>query len=641
EGANAAGGSAPVSDTNDSLRDTARPGGTDPDAGAALDPLTEKALDRRTLAASAPPGPALNAPTPRPGGDVDRPGDTFGEGAFASDGGAPISDTSDRLRDTARPGGTGPDAGAAPDPTTEKALDRRTWAAWLARILTKPPPAQDALFAEHLAHHLDLLTAIAAGPTGQADALWAGEAGQAAASLVEALEAAAAAGGAMSAGDYRRAITALLAARDVPAAAFAPDPRILIWGTIEARIGRADVTVLGGLNEGVWPKQPAPDPWLNATLRRTLGLPATERQIGLSAHDFQQAVSTGAVVLTRALRDESAPTVAARWMLRLENLLLGLGPEGASAWTAMRARGALWQARAAALDRPAAKIPPAPRPAPAPPAAARPRRLSATAVGTLIRDPYTIYARSILRLRPLDPLGRTADVRERGTALHAALEAFVHGTRDAWPSDPGPVFAETVATSLAASVPWPAARALWQARLMMLAPWFLEEEAKRRMWGRPCVLEAAGALDLPLSPPITLTARVDRIDVAPDGRLAIFDYKGTPPTAKEMAFFDKQLQVEALIAEAGGFPDCPAAPVTHAEMIGLGKDKKTEVLPDPTDAIAKVREKLPDLLATYQNPATPYLARSRPQRLTYASDYDHLSRFGEWEDGADAPVQRL
>ena len=49
-------------------------------------------------------------------------------------------------------------------------------------------------------------------------------------------------------------------------------PRIFIWGLLEARLQQADLVVLGGLNEGVWPALPAPDPWLPPKVRANLGL---------------------------------------------------------------------------------------------------------------------------------------------------------------------------------------------------------------------------------------------------------------------------------------------------------------------------------------------------------------------------------
>ena len=41
-------------------------------------------------------------------------------------------------------------------------------------------------------------------------------------------------------------------------------------------------------------------------------------------------------------------------------------------------------------------------------------------------------------------------------------------------------------------------------------------------------------------------------------------------------------------------------------------------------------EKLRQLLAAY-DAGVPYLSRGRPKRITFAGDYDHLARVGEWD----------
>ena len=258
--------------------------------------------------------------------------------------------------------------------------------------------------------------------------LWAKGAGAAALALIEALAAEADAGGIVGPQEYRALFQSLIAAREVPEEAVVAHPGLAIWGTLEARVQAADRLILGGLDEGVWPRLPGADPWLDRALRRQLGLPSPEAQVGLAAHDFQQAAGAREVVLTRAIRDAEAPTVASRWLLRLENLLAGLPPEGPEALAAARARGARWLALADRVAAPEASVPPARRPAPRPPAAARPARLSVSDVDRLVRDPYAVYARKVLGLRPLDPPGRKADPLTRGNAIHAALDAFVERT---------------------------------------------------------------------------------------------------------------------------------------------------------------------------------------------------------------------
>ena len=67
-------------------------------------------------------------------------------------------------------------------------------------------------------------------------------------------------------------------------------------------------------------------------MRDKAGLLLPERRIGLSAHDFQQAIGAPEVWLTRATRSDDAETVPSRWLNRLTNLLQGLpdqgGPDG-------------------------------------------------------------------------------------------------------------------------------------------------------------------------------------------------------------------------------------------------------------------------------------------------------------------------
>ena len=71
------------------------------------------------------------------------------------------------------------------------------------------------------------------------------------------------------------------------------------------------------------------------------------------------------------------------------------------------------------------RLQPAPRPRPMPPVAVRPDKLSLTRIATLIRDPYAIYARYVLNLRPLNPLRQEPNDRDRGTVVHKILERFV------------------------------------------------------------------------------------------------------------------------------------------------------------------------------------------------------------------------
>ncbi|MEM1265351.1 MAG: double-strand break repair protein AddB [Pseudomonadota bacterium] len=543
--------------------------------------------------------------------------------------------------------------------------ERAPWARWLAEIVASPVPADAAPFEAHLSHHLEMAERIAAGPElpgpdaaaapprddppasapdsvsqpfgRPAGTLWDAAAGQAAARRMQEIADAAHIGGPMRRAGYKAAMSALLMEVDVPEAAYTPDPRVAIWGTIEARVERADLTILGGLTEGVWPKQPSPDPWLSTSLRAAIGLPPTDRQIGLAAHDVEQAIGAPEVILTRSLRDSDAPTVASRWLLRLENLCRGLGAEGEAAWSAMRLRGAACLRRADALDQPLARVPAAPRPAPVPPAAARPRQLSVTDLETLVRDPYAVYAKRVLGLRPLEPLHGRLDARHRGEAFHRVLE---HAVREINPTAPDllEAFRSLVDTVLRRTVPSPAARAVWSAQLLALAPAFFAAEAARQDKARPKGFEIPGEMVL-AEPPMTLRARADRIDLSPEGQIVIYDYKSTLPTPKQLAVFKRQLELEAMIAEAGGFEGVSKAAVLDLAYVGLGSSAPVRQIPDVPSAIVAARRDATRLIAAYLTPSQAFRARTRPERIEYAGLYDALARFGEWQESdPTAPV---
>ncbi len=515
------------------------------------------------------------------------------------------------------------------------------WIGWLEGALVPLSRAGRAELQVHVTRQRTAAERLAAGPeAAEMHGLWDKDAGAEARALMEDLALHADAGEAMSAVEYRALLMSQMAARDVPEEAVVTDAGIAIWGTLEARVQSADLVILGGINEGIWPRHPQPDPWLSRGLRAEIGLPSPEVQVGLSAHDFQQAICAARVILTRATRDAEAPTVASRWLLRLGNLLAGLGPEGAAALEAARDRGAKRLAQAASLDRPPVDLmrrpsmQPARRPSPRPPLAARPNRLSVTQIETLVRDPYAIYAKKVLDLRPLDPPGRQADALARGSALHAALERFVDVTAGGLPEDARDILAQSVVRALDETTPWPAVRAIWASRMDRAADWFLREEAVRRMRGRPAAREVRGEHSTEIAGrPFTIHATADRLDVTPDGRVAIYDYKsGGVPSAKEAAAFHLQLPLEAIIAAAGGFAGLAAAQVAHLELIGLGARKSLLLDPDP-EALAETWAHLKDLITRYRHPQTGFTARLRPQLERYVSDYDHLSRKGEWADG--------
>lgn len=396
-------------------------------------------------------------------------------------------------------------------------------------------------------------------------------------------------------------------------------PRLAIYGLLEARLQTADLLILGGLNEGVWPGLPAPDPWLAPRIRSDLSLPGLERRIGLSAHDLAQGLGAREVLLTRAKRDAGAPTIASRFWLRLQALSGGLE------------RADELEAWAREIDDPHAHEP-ATRPAPCPPVAARPKLIPVTDVDRLKADPYAFYAKRMLRLRALDPVDADPSAAWRGTAVHDVLEKWK--TQDDCDPD---ALEPRVLTMLAGAHPM--MRALWQPRLIEAVRWIVREMTARAD-RRILAVEQDGRIDVA---GVTLTGKFDRIDRMGDGTLGIVDYKtGQPPSTKAIkAGYSLQLGLLGLIAERGGFEGISgqvsgfeywslarkggefgyvATPVDAGEKYGRMK---------PEDFVPNALERFVETASAYLTGSAAFTAKLHPEYAPYA-DYDQLMRRDEW-----------
>jgi len=508
---------------------------------------------------------------------------------------------------------------------------RAKWASWVGKIIADLAIVSSPKLIDHVNHHRQITERLAAGPGKDGSGgLWLEKAGREALRIIDGLATEAAAGGDMSVGDFRALLDGVLA-EGVVRDRDAGHPNILIWGTLEARVQGADLVILGGMNEGVWPEAPPPDPWLNRAMRRDIGLLLPERRIGLSAHDFQQAIAAKDVWISRAKRSADSETVSSRWVNRLTNLMSGLpSVDGPDALSAMRARGDIWIAKAAALRLPDCPVEKAKRPSPCPPIDARPKAFSVTEIKTLVRDPFAIYAKKILRLRSLDPLVATANAPLRGTIFHAVLEKFIKQDPDLTDPNTSGLLLRITREQLEADCPWPTIRAQWLLAMERIAPKFIADETARRTLGDVKLIEGFGQTTV-IGPDVLLTCKADRIDTTAQGEALIYDYKtGRVPTESEQEKFDKQLLLEAAMVTRGAFEKLAAMPVAGATFIGLGATPKNVAAPLDKTSPDEAWVEFTALLTKWQSVHRGYSARMSPFLKDDQSPYDNLSRFGEW-----------
>jgi len=485
--------------------------------------------------------------------------------------------------------------------------------------------------------HFAALTEATRDEAGSSPGFAANEAVEALARSFEELRESGGSGPDVSPSDYPDLFTALVEGVAVRRRG-GLDPRIHIWGTLEARLQAVDTIVLGGLNEGSWPGRTRLDPLLSRPMRAALALDPPERRIGLSAHDFAQGLGHKAVWLTRANRQDGEPRVASRWLQRL------VAYAGDDLALALRAKGAGILHLARSLDA-ADRISPAERPRPSPPLDLRPKKLRVTEIEALIRDPYAIYARHVLGLSPFEAIGALPDASERGSLIHRILERFI-GERRRGPFDDAAEarLLEIGREEFAKWSDFPEIGTLWWPRFERIARWFVAEERKRADVVERLV-ENKGSWAV--TPEFELSVRADRLDRLSNGKLAIVDYKtGRPPGGEEVLSLAPQLPLEALIAQKGGFHGIAAATVDRLEYFHISgraeggaicergtREKPKNGKPALTlpEALAATDRRLRDLIAYFAEPEAEYLSRKIPRRgRDFAGDYDHLARVAEW-----------
>ena len=414
-----------------------------------------------------------------------------------------------------------------------------------------------------------------------------------------------------------------------------------IYGQLEARLTESDRVILGGLVEGVWPPAPRIDPWLSRPMRHELGLDLPERRIGLSAHDFAQLLGHDDVILTHSAKVGGAPAVASRFLHRLEAVA------GQERWKHATQAGEDYIRFAGEIDRPV-KIKPVERPEPRPPRATRPLKLSVTAIEDWLRDPYTIYAKYILRLAPLDPVDMPLSAADRGSAIHEALGEFTKTFADALPAQPALALRGIGEKFFAPLMERPEARALWWPRFQRIAAWFADWELARRGHIGRIDAEIRGEIGIPLDDVRTfiLSARADRIEQRHDGRFAILDYKtGQPPTGKQVRMgLSPQLTLEAAILREGGFKDIAAdssvAELAYVRLSGnnppgehrsLELKIRTNDTPQPPDEAADyARAELEKLIRKFEDENQAYTSLNLSMWSNRYGAYDDLARIKEW-----------
>lgn len=493
--------------------------------------------------------------------------------------------------------------------------------------------AEKISFNTLLKTHIELAEKIAASQNVSGDnILWQGNTGKCGAQFVSKILTVAETLGNIRGKDYPALFTTLMSLETVRAN-YGMHPRLSILGPIEARLCHFDYIILGEMNEGVWPKPANADMWMSRPMKKDFGFALPEKNVGILAADLCCFLAADNIILTRAERVEGIPMKKSRWLLRLQTVLKALGSD------IEQLINPDFYNFVHNIDKPT-HYQPIKAPQPTPPVNARPRKFSASALDLLMSDPYSFFAKYILKLYPLDDLDIPLDQRAYGTLIHAIIEDFNNQYPSSLPQNALEILLELGKKHFAEQKIAGELTAFWLPKFVATAYWIIQEEKNYRSNVLKVNNEIRGEIKYPLpAGDVIFTAIADRVDILKDGKINIIDYKtGNIPTDKQLNNgYALQLPLEGLIAQKNGFTEIQNKEVENLIYWQLGK-KKLETSTETTEILNKCEAFLLELIKTFDNQDMPYYFRPVPKFIIKNRDYEHLSRVREWsvlEDSED------
>lgn len=295
---------------------------------------------------------------------------------------------------------------------------------------------------------------------------------------------------------------------------------VTVLGTIESRMQTADVVILTGLNEGMFPARGYENAWLPSAVAEKIGLPPADRKVSLMALDFMNLSCGRAVYWLRSTTAGGAATTESRFLSRV-------------AVAARRPIVSDNDITDAVHQQNSVPHAPIQHRAPTPPADRS--DVYVTELELLIHNPYAFYARHILRLTPRDDYWAGPDARTFGNLVHGVIE-------DAADFSPASLVAEMDRRAVQIVGENSVLFHFWHRRFVEIAP--VVAAAFDVDAGHA---EIAGAVRIAGR---TVRARADRVW---DG--CVMDIKtGAAPSEKQLRDAAMpQLPIEAYMLQSGGF----------------------------------------------------------------------------------------
>lgn len=368
----------------------------------------------------------------------------------------------------------------------------------------------------------------------------------------------------------------------------------------EAQLGNWDLVILGGLNEGEFPR---PESWSEKMLAMLTN--AGQKRAARYADYFANHLGNAEVLLTRSITDRALITSPSTLLLQL---LAKLKKTGA------RITDDKFTKVAPVVNKSATNSVPNPKPA----LALRPKKFNITEIAKLIDDPYFIYVKKILKLSELTAIDYQAGAKEFGQAIHGAARIYLTSnlTEDEFKSKALAVFKQYFL----------AEELTWLTRFELALDKFLQIEKELKAKYPNSATKVEVAVDYQAAEDTIISGRIDRIIFTENG-IGIFDYKtGAIPTKAEVK---KGEQLGLLIAALAATRKY-GAKIKELSYLDLKPSSSGEIMKIAQAAEAEqilkhTEENLAKLLKRFADESNGYELRTdaiKPHEL----GYKHLVR---------------
>ncbi len=386
-------------------------------------------------------------------------------------------------------------------------------------------------------------------------------------------------------GEFRALLGRLLEQENFLPTAHGP---IRLLSLAQAAHGRFDALIIAGAEAEFLPGPPAQTPFFNDSVRHELGLPGAREQLMQRFSAFRDLLEAAPRVLISARREEDGEDIApSPWLaaLRTFHKLAWQDDLGDPELTAL-AKDARTQV---ATDDGTPLPAPTSRPRPSWSGRALPEYISVSAHQRLVDCPYRFFADTLLSLGPSDEVRETLEKRDYGQRVHRCLQAFHEDIADL----PGPWHgalggeqrddAITLLTRISQAV---FARDIednfehrgWLTHWLKHVPDYVDWQIAHGSE----VVASESAHEAPLTGGVTLRGKLDRVERAADGTLAILDYKtGKPPKDIQLA--------------SGEFVQLPSYALLHptadrVAYLGLDESPITDKTAIEGETLAELRD---------------------------------------------------